>query len=372
MKSLLDISKIIIKKLEKNGFEAYVVGGFVRNILMNIPPSDIDICTNALPSEIKAAFSDFKVIETGISHGTVTVVLENENVEITTYRIDGEYIGHRKPACVTFTPSLKEDLSRRDFTINAMALDFANIFDPFGGQEDLKNKIIRCVGNAEKRFLEDALRILRALRFSAVLGFKIEEETKNAILKLYKLLRFVSKERITDEFLKLLKGGYAKDVLLEFSEVFLFLTGADTKSIAEKMHLYSKEGTLALFPDTDFLLLPSKQEKRINFLRENLNTDIKSRENILMLLSKHGLENVSFLINSLKNDRAEKTLSEILRNGDCFNVSMLKVSGDDLIRIGYRGKEIGKKLCEILELVIKNQLKNKRETLISYAEKNIF
>ncbi len=372
MKSLIDISKIVIKTLEEKGFRAYVVGGFVRNILMNIPPSDIDICTNALPHQIKSAFSDFKVIETGISHGTVTVVFENENVEITTYRIDGDYIGHRKPESVTFTPSLTEDLARRDFTINAMASDFSNIFDPLGGQEDLKNKIIRCVGDAEKRFLEDALRILRALRFSAVLGFEIEKETKRAILKLYKLLRFVSKERITDEFLKLINGKYAKDVLLQFSEVFLFLTGADTKNIAEKMHLYSREGILAFFPDTDFLSLSSKQEKRISFLRENLNADIKSKEDILMLLSKHGAENVSFLINALKNENAKKIISEILENGDCFNVSMLKISGDDLLRLGCKGKEIGEKLREILKLVIKNQLENKKETLISYAEKNIF
>lgn len=210
-----------IEKIELAGFSAYVVGGCVRDSLMGLPPHDWDITTSAAPGEIKQIFSDSPVIEVGISHGTVAVVLSNEPVEITTFRIDGEYLDNRRPQSVCFTNSLKEDLSRRDFTINAIAYGLnSGICDPFGGRDDIKSKTIRCVGNPQKRFTEDALRIMRALRFSAVLGFDIESETAKAIHNCRNLLKNIAFERINSELSKLLLSKNPLPVLRQFSDVF--------------------------------------------------------------------------------------------------------------------------------------------------------
>ena len=175
--------KVIIDTLQSQGYEAYAVGGCVRDSILGRTPDDWDITTSATPMETKALFK--KTFDTGIEHGTITVLLEGEAFEVTTYRVDGKYEDSRHPSEVTFTRSLKEDLLRRDFTINAMAYnDTEGLVDIFGGIEDLQNQTIRCVGNAKARFSEDALRILRAVRFAAQLGFVIEEETKKGIVEL--------------------------------------------------------------------------------------------------------------------------------------------------------------------------------------------
>ena len=173
----------ILEKLEHNGYEAYVVGGCVRDTLLNKAVHDWDVTTSALPHEVQTVFKDDITIETGIQHGTVTVITEGHPVEITTFRIDGTYSDSRRPERVTFTSSLTQDLARRDFTINAMAYHPAKgLIDPFGGKHDLQQKTIRCVGNARSRFEEDALRILRALRFSSTLNFQVNPDTANALL----------------------------------------------------------------------------------------------------------------------------------------------------------------------------------------------
>ena len=213
-------SKTAIETLKAKGFEAFLIGGSVRDFVMGLPIGDIDITTNATPEEVKQVFSDFRVIETGIKHGTVTVLINNEPLEITTYRNEGTYSDNRHPDNVVFSNSLADDVVRRDFTMNGIAYDFDNRFcDLVGGLEDIKNQTIRCIGNAETRFNEDALRILRAMRFSAVLGFEIEEETKNAIHKCKDLLKNISAERIREEFTKLICGKNAYNVLQEFSDV---------------------------------------------------------------------------------------------------------------------------------------------------------
>lgn len=195
--------EFIIKKLEEHGYEAYAVGGCVRDSILGRKPNDWDITTSALPLQVKELFH--RTIDTGLQHGTVTVMLEKEGFEVTTYRVDGEYEDGRHPKEVTFTASLEEDLKRRDFTINAMAYHPSRgIVDLFGGVQDLENHIIRCVGNPIERFTEDALRILRAVRFSAQLGFEIEEETTKALQLLAENLKFVSAERIQVEMIKLL------------------------------------------------------------------------------------------------------------------------------------------------------------------------
>ena len=206
----------ILNTLSAAGFEAFAVGGCVRDAILGRVPGDWDITTNALPEQVKALFR--RTVDTGIAHGTVTVMLGSDGFEVTTYRLDGDYSDSRHPDKVTFTASLEEDLKRRDFTINAMAYHpEKGMIDLFGGQEDLQRRIIRCVGDPRERFDEDALRIMRALRFSAQLGFRIEEQTRAAIRAFAPRLQLISRERIHDEFLKLLLSPHP-DRLLDLAE----------------------------------------------------------------------------------------------------------------------------------------------------------
>ena len=209
-----------INLLQSAGFEAYAVGGCVRDSLLGKTPNDWDITTSAKPENMKSVFADFHCIDTGIKHGTVTVVIVGEPLEITTFRLDGEYEDNRHPKSVTFTSDLGADLGRRDFTVNAMAYSkITGTVDLFGGQNDLKNKIIRCVGDPDRRFNEDALRILRALRFASALDFEIEEKTAQSLLKNRALLGNISEERIAKELLKLVCGKGAKRILTDFAPV---------------------------------------------------------------------------------------------------------------------------------------------------------
>lgn len=211
---------IAINLLQSAGFEAYAVGGCVRDSLLGKTPNDWDITTSAKPEDMKSVFADFHCIDTGIKHGTVTVVIDGEPLEITTFRLDGEYEDNRHPKSVTFTSNLGADLGRRDFTVNAMAYSkMTETVDLFGGQNDLKNKIIRCVGDPDRRFNEDALRILRALRFASALDFEIEEKTAQSLLKNRALLGNISEERIAKELLKLVCGKGAKRILTDFAPV---------------------------------------------------------------------------------------------------------------------------------------------------------
>ncbi len=212
--------KKALSMLETAGFEGYIVGGCVRDSLMGNTPEDYDITTSALPNETEEIFSSAKIIETGLKHGTITVILDSMPLEITTYRLESTYSDKRHPDSVSFTKSLYEDVARRDFTMNSIAYNQKNgIVDYFGGQEDIKRGIIRCVGDADKRFSEDALRMMRALRFSSVLGFEIEEDTKRAIFKNKELLENVSNERIAAELKKLLCGKDARRIIMEYVEV---------------------------------------------------------------------------------------------------------------------------------------------------------
>ena len=219
--SLPTAVKEVIEQLSSNGFQAYIVGGAVRDALLDRPVHDWDICTSATPDEMLHIFIDKRIIETGLQHGTITVVVDNMNIEVTTFRIDGEYSDNRKPDNVKFTNSLYEDLSRRDFTINAMAYNYEDgLIDPFGGQEDLKNKKIRCVGIPKYRFEEDALRILRAIRFACQLGFKIDIETSIEIRRQYTRLNNISKERINNEFCKMIIHKEFCERLIDYKKIF--------------------------------------------------------------------------------------------------------------------------------------------------------
>ena len=210
----------LLNILEQAGYEAFAVGGCIRDSLLGRAPNDWDICTSARPEEMKACFSDFRVIDTGLKHGTLTVLAGGEAFEITTYRIDGDYSDGRHPDQVSFTSHIEEDLARRDFPINAMAYNpSSGLVDPFGGASDLSRRLLRCVGKPEKRFQEDGLRILRAVRFASQLEFNIDAETADALFSCLPLLDRISAERIRAEVEKLLCGPGAMEVLTDYREI---------------------------------------------------------------------------------------------------------------------------------------------------------
>lgn len=212
--------KTIIKILNTHNYEAFIVGGCVRDSVIGLTPHDWDICTNAKPEEIKKCFENFNTFDSGIKHGTISVVLDGEVFEVTTYRIDGTYSDNRRPDSVTFTSDITQDLARRDFTINAMAYnEKRGLIDPYGGRNDLSDKIIKCVGNPDFRFNEDALRIIRALRFASVYNFEIDDETAKSIHKNADLLNNIAVERISVELNKLLSGNGAEKILNNYRDV---------------------------------------------------------------------------------------------------------------------------------------------------------
>lgn len=211
---LPDACRTILSRLTDAGHRAYAVGGCVRDSLLGRAPHDWDIATDARPAETQAVFRDFPVIETGIRHGTVTVLLDGEPYEITTFRVDGRYSDGRRPDSVSFAATIEEDLARRDFTVNAMAYsETEGLVDPFGGRQDLRDGLLRCVGDPETRFSEDALRLFRAVRFAAELGFSLEPETRRALDRLHGSISRVAKERIFAELKKLLTAPHAADAL---------------------------------------------------------------------------------------------------------------------------------------------------------------
>ena len=210
----------LLSCLKQAGFSSWVVGGCIRDALLGITPHDWDICTSALPEQMQQVFHGYRTVETGLKHGTLTVIADHLPYEVTTFRIDGDYTDHRHPDSVIFVDDLTRDLARRDFTVNAMAWSpDAGLQDPFGGQQDLSAKIIRCVGEPEQRFDEDALRILRAMRFAAVYDFEIESSTASALRKMAPDLKRIAGERIREELLRLLCGKAAGRILREYPEV---------------------------------------------------------------------------------------------------------------------------------------------------------
>jgi tRNA nucleotidyltransferase (CCA-adding enzyme) len=232
-----------LKLLENSGFSAYAVGGCVRDSIMGRNPNDWDMTTSSTPEETMKVFKDYRVIPTGIKHGTVTVIIDSNPIEITTMRIDGDYRDNRHPDCVSFTSDIVKDLARRDFTVNAMAYNHSvGLVDPFNGTQDIQEEIIRCVGNPGKRFNEDALRILRALRFASVLNFRIDCKTEESISENLHLIRNVANERIRVELLKLLQGVGVEKILTDYKEVFFSIIPElrDTDNLKQnnRYHVY--------------------------------------------------------------------------------------------------------------------------------------
>ena len=377
-------TEYIIETLQKNGYEAFAVGGCVRDMLNGDTPHDFDITTSAEPETVMSLFE--KTVPTGIKHGTVTLVLDGMPLEITTYRADGEYTDHRRPDSVIFVKSLREDLARRDFTVNAMAYNQKDgLKDFFGGREDIENRILRAVGEPGRRFYEDALRILRLFRFSSVLGFDIEENTLKAALEYAPTLKSVSAERIYSELLKTLcgKNPAALKPLTDIGGLgFLgvntspdygilpLLGSADTKLFA---FLYS--GGADVTAALDFLKVPNKTKKNAQDMLTLLNMPFpKTKPEIkemLYLTSPPSAENYFDYRSAYGKDcaAARDMLTEIIKNGEPYRISDLKIGGRDLKKCGISGRAIGETLEKLRRSVLKNPELNTRSELIK-AVKN--
>ncbi len=380
----------IMKKLREVGARADVVGGAVRDFLRGEKAGDYDITTSATPDIMRKVFFNERILETGVKHGTISVLVSGKPYEVTTYRIDGSYNDSRHPDKVEFTTDLKEDLARRDFTVNAMAYNPKDgLTDIFGGREDLSARIIRAVGDAEIRFSEDALRILRALRFASVLDFEIEEKTSEAIYKTADKLSQISRERIYTEWIKLLSGVGAYRVLDKYKNTIKFFIPE-----LENVKLPSKERFEKASAFVRFVsLFSDKGEAEFQRAMRSLRSDTKSRDSgacilqmlgdeldtkikVKTVLSKIGTENTLLLAElryllSLTEKSETKLVSDVISSGECYTLKDLKISGTDLILLGVRGKSIGETLSELLRLVINEQIKNEREEIRAYFLENL-
>ena len=392
--------KQIISKLEKADFEAYAVGGCVRDSILGRSPEDWDITTSAKPEEVKRLFST--TIDTGLQHGTVTVVIEKEGFEVTTFRLDGDYTDGRHPDRVAFTSSLTEDLRRRDFTINAMAYsEKTGLIDEFDGERDLEDSIIRAVGEAKERFSEDALRMLRAIRFAGQLNFKIADETFDAIKELSPNIAKVSVERIAKELEKLLLSGNPEYIALVYETgifsviapevAMLFENGeisASTKALSrasfpEKKELYQIR--LAILLEGLGADKAAKLLKRLKLDNDTINTvkkllglslrEVENNETDMRRTVKeagHKMMPLLLEMRRAKGLKDNKALYQIvIDNGYCTSISELNINGKDLMDAGIpKGALIGSTLERLLELVIEKPELNTRESLLLEVRRN--
>lgn len=401
-----DNVKNIIETLESNGYEAFAVGGCVRDALMGRKPNDWDITTSATPMQVKSLFR--RTIDTGIKHGTVTIMIGKEGYEVTTYRIDGDYMDGRHPDKVIFTSNLIEDLKRRDFTINAMAYnDRAGIVDAFDGVTDLDNKVIRCVREAKERFTEDALRILRALRFSAQLDFSIDEDTAIAVKELGKNLTLISKERIQTELDKLITSSCPDRIrLVQLYGLNPFIFEGATAINEDNSKLYEDISTLMnCLPRNHYLRWaalmhfekePSTVLKKLKFDNVTINTCSKlvaaahtplptDKPGLRRMVVKYGTDIFdNYLFTYIKGlskaslyeygdandiENFYNLYKDIIGNRDCISMKDLAVGGATLIKEGYEpGKKLGTILDYLFNQVLDDPSLNNLETLLSLAK----
>ena len=387
---LPDTVTLALDMLESAGFEAYAVGGCVRDLCRGVLPHDYDITTSATPGEIEATFDGFRLIETGIKHGTVTVLVDGEPLEITTYRTDGKYLDNRHPSSVTFSRDIADDLSRRDFTVNAMAYSpRRGLCDIFGGRRDIERRVIECVGEPAARFDEDGLRILRAIRFASCLGFTVGDATKAAIHEKKSLLSNISAERILSELRRMLTGGGAPSVTGEFSDVIevvmpeVSVTAATVDAISRSRCDLPLRFALLL---DDLSSLPAlarlKPEGKLYAsvkstleLARGFDTDDVGLRRVLRSHSYddtvRAVEMMSLCgrMDAADADAVILRLREMEARGECVNVRMLDITGADLIGIGIpAGKRMGEILDALLEGVITERVKNERGALLLFAE----
>lgn len=364
------------------GYEAYVVGGCVRDLLMGIPPHDYDICTSALPEETKACFAGERVIETGIQHGTVTVLMDGEPLEITTFRTEGDYLDGRHPSSVAFTRNIENDLMRRDFTVNAMAYHpQKGLVDLYGGQEDIRKKIIRCVGDAHTRLTEDALRILRAMRFSAQLDFIIEEKTAQAMHDLKNRLSLISRERIAQELVRMVASPAAPQVLRRFAAVFFAAMPDCTRLDIEALDaLPCGDATLRmaalLHLDGDEKAAAALQSLKLStlFTRECLELvthyDAQlSADDVPLWLSRLGEIQLRRLLILQHNSSLQSEIQQAFDENLPLRVRDLNVNGRELMAAGVpAGPMVGQLLERLHEMVLRREIKNEKAALLLQTE----
>lgn len=384
----------IINKIYDNGHEAFIVGGCVRDSIIGLKPNDYDITTSAKPNEIMNIFKNEKIIETGIKHGTVTLIKNGIEYEITTYRIDGEYNDNRRPDFVEFTNDINKDLQRRDFTINAIAYNHRiGIVDTFDGIGDIHKKIIKTVGKADERFNEDGLRIIRAVRFSCKLGFDIEKDTLTSIYKNINLIKNVSIERIQNEFNKILLSDSPENLYILYQAGMFDVLNFNSVKINKNELKYIKKSKkdliirLSMFTYITGYIEESKNilnifrysnkiKKQCSIILDNLdNKIIADKVCIKLYLNKIGKENLSYLLYIKKilkkeffnedYDEIYEIINDIERNKECYSLDKLAIDGSDLRALGYAGKDIGQKLDYLLKNVIENPEINNKIDLIS-------
>lgn len=415
--------RFIIDRLKTNGYDAYVVGGCVRDSLIGLNPHDWDICTAALPEQMIEVFSDCRIVPTGLKHGTISIIIDDVAYEVTTFRIDGEYQDNRHPMSVEFVSDLKLDLLRRDFTINAMAYnDDVGLVDLFNGQNHIRHGIIKCVGNADERFNEDALRIMRAIRFAARFGFNIEEDTYKSMIANMSLLKNISIERVCSELTKTLDNGIFSidnsilistliDCIKTTIQYDMKYSGSIFKRIINsEKSLEIRLAILFDYPEITNIL----RELRFSNDIINIATDIHrighmihndkniwmSTESIsyMRLLVKCQVDGVDFygypyyarkilheikycsvheaieFAKSLSNEDTqylsllENQAIYCIEHNDVVSISCLEVNGNDLMNLGIKGKDIGVILNKLLELVMSDGIKNNKSDLLEVAK----
>lgn len=411
--------KFILRRLKAAGKKAYIVGGAARDCVMGSIPDDWDIATSATPSETRSLFAEYEAIETGIKHGTVAILIDGKSFEITTFRKEGAYRDFRRPETVEFVSDLKEDLARRDFTVNALAYsEDEGIIDLFGGLSDIDSRLIRAVGNPFERFEEDALRILRAARFSAKLGFSVEENTRLAAIALRKNLNAVSAERVYGEFVKTILAKNAVGAALDFREVFEEILSVEEDkreeiSTADKnigaeyaknyetsvraVGLSEKRADMRLAAlcmtvgsanrarkVAQKLKFPKKIAEKVLFLIDNFSAEIlpdikEIKRNLYIFGEENFADLLDFKIAFAKAENSlfvgdlvlAKSLCEKARkSGECFSVKGLKIGGDDLARLGYRGSAIKDELRILVLRCVDDPSFNERDELLSLAKED--
>lgn len=379
--------RFVIERLEAAGYEAYLVGGALRDLLLARSPQDFDVTTSAEPAEMQAVFADGRTIETGLKHGTLTVMVGDTPIEVTTFRVDGEYRDSRHPESVRFTTSLAEDLARRDFTVNAMAYsEKTGVVDLFGGRVDLGARIIRAVGEPHLRFSEDALRILRAFRFCSKLGFEIEENTLAATSKCREGLSVISAERIATELAGILVGQNAYKALLlmkesgvlclVFPEAKLDESLSSLPAVFETRLAFLLLGTQkeALCARLHALKLSNAQVAAVVGLVSFADADFSdtSEPTVRRLMAKTGalFEPLMDILHAkgVDVDGIRVTAKYCLARGDCLSLGELALGGKDLVTLGFKGKAIGETLEALLEQVLDDPSLNKREILLKLID----
>lgn len=387
-------------------YEAVLVGGCVRDALLKRETKDYDLATSATPEQVKEVFRRYTTFDSGIKHGTVTVVVDLHPVEITTYRIESGYSDSRHPDTIEFTTDLKRDCMRRDFTINAICMrPDGELVDYFGGQEDLQNKLIRCVGNPKERFYEDALRIMRAIRFSASLGFEIEPETKAALFEERQNLRKISMERFIQEFQKIVVTDHFDELLVEYLDVFSVII-PELKQLSEIPAVWNKiiedlhhaPAVLTYRLALIFLhlsrfnadrIIPMQSASTFLMLAKRLRMNNEITGTVARFIQNSQIELVpdKVLVKKRLNqfddsffdylgfrkaydlteevyDKISKQVSDIIGRQECFSLKQLAINGSDLKQLGYTGTKISSMLNQCLLWVIEGQVDNNKYKIL--------